>query len=88
MKSIEVKRTIMLLNTETKERVNIYTFVDLENHETQTVVGAKFEMPLHKPLKMVMTIKIQSETFELKDLSRKYLNTANLFIVDLKEVKN
>jgi len=88
MKNLEVTRTIMLLNTETREKVNLYTFVDLESHETQTVVGSKFTMPLHKPVEMVMSIRITNESYELKDLSRKYVNAANLFIVSLKEVKN
>lgn len=87
MKTIEVKRTIMLLNTETRDKVNIYTFVDLENHETNTVIGAKFTMPLHKPLEMTMTVKVTNETYELKDLTRKFVNVANLFIVDLREIK-
>lgn len=87
MKSLEIKKKILLLNTEKKEKVNVYTFVDLEGNETSTVVGVKADMPLHKPLLVSVSIRINKAALELRDGSKKYINDANLFITAFEEVK-
>lgn len=86
MQSFQLEQKILLLNTEKKDKVNIYTFVNLDTNETQTVVGVKETMPLHKPLIASIKVKISREVFDLTGGEKKYINAATLFITELKEV--
>lgn len=86
MQSFDLKQKILLLNTETKEKVNVYTYVNLETNQSETTVGVKENLPLHKPLIVTINVRVNREVFELKDGTKKYVNSTNMFITDFKEV--
>lgn len=87
MQNFNLEQKILLLNIESKEKVNIYTYVNLDSNQTETIVGIKEKFPLHKPLLATLNVRINREVFELKDGSKKYINSTNMFISELKEVK-
>lgn len=86
MKSLDIQSKVLILNTEKKERFNVYTFVNLETNETQTIVGVKKEVKLHTPLLISISVRLNKEVLKLEDGAKRYLNVASLFINDLEEV--
>lgn len=86
MKNLHIEHNILILSVEEKERINIYTFVNLDTKETETMIGIKKEVSLHKPFIADISIKINKEVLKLEDGTKKYLNTATFFIVELDEV--
>jgi hypothetical protein len=87
MQNFNLEQKILLLNAESKEKVNVYTYVNLETNQTETSVGIKEKLPLHKPLIATINMRMNREVFELKDGTKKYVNSTNMFITDFKEVK-
>lgn len=88
MKSLNIEKRILLLNTETKEKINIYTYVDLNSNETGTIAGVKAKLPLHKPLKITISLRFNKQMLELKTGEKKFINETNMFITSLEEIKN
>ena len=88
MKSMEIEKRVLLLNTETKDKINIYTYVDLDSNETDTTAGVKAKLPLHKPLKIVVSFRFNKQMLELKNGEKKFVNDTNMFIIALEEIKN
>lgn len=88
MQNFDIEQTVLILNCEKKEKVNIYTLVTLgDKNETQTLVGIKQDVPLHVPLLASINIRITRESFELLNGTRKYINNTNMFITKLEEMK-
>jgi len=87
VKSLEINSKILILSVQSKEKINVYTYVDLNTNETNTVVGVKKEVALHTPLNATINVRFNREVFTLQDGEKKYLNTAAFFISGLKEVR-
>ncbi|MGE7718601.1 hypothetical protein [Priestia megaterium] len=87
MNQFKITKKVLLLNVEEKAKTNLYSFVDLESNGVLTALGVKVDVELHKPVEVTLNVRITSEVFELKDGTRKFVNTSTMFVESFKGVK-
>lgn len=86
--NLKLKKSVLILRIEQKKNSNLYHLVDLETNSVITALGVKQDVELHKPIQVTLNVRIVNELFELKDGTRKFVNTSTLFAESFKELKN
>ncbi|HFK1501377.1 TPA: hypothetical protein ACGXMW_005835 [Bacillus paranthracis] len=84
-----INKKFILVRVEEKEKVNRYTLVDNETCQKVQTIGVKPENKIEERslVEAEVTVRLQSERFELKNNEKKFVEVANLFISSIKKVK-
>ncbi|CAM4357088.1 hypothetical protein BAQ46_15960 [Bacillus paranthracis] len=84
-----ITKKFILAKVEEKQKCNMYTLLDTENHNKSVLFGAKTE-EIFEELKVVeidMNVRIQNEKFTLYNSEKVYKDTATMFVTDIRKVK-
>ncbi|CAM4361850.1 MULTISPECIES: hypothetical protein [Bacillus cereus group] len=84
-----INKKFILAKVEEKEKVNLYTLVDNDNYEKMTAIGVKSESKIEERslVEAEVSIRTQSERFELKNNEKKYVEVASFFVSSIQKVK-
>lgn len=86
MNRLKVTKRVLVLSMEEKKNSNLYNFIDLETNSVFTALGVKKEIKLHTPIEAILNISIDNELLELKDGTRKFVNTSKIFVEELRDL--
>ncbi|HFK1501364.1 hypothetical protein [Bacillus cereus] len=84
-----INKKFILAKVEEKEKINLYTLVDNDNYEKITTIGVKPELKIEERslVEAEVSIRTQSERFELKNNEKKYVEVASFFVSKIQKVK-
>jgi len=83
---LKVTKRVLVLSMEEKKNSNLYNFIDLETNSVFTALGVTKEIKLHTPIEAILNISIDNELLELKDGTRKFVNTSKIFVEELRDL--
>lgn len=83
-----IEKSFMVLKVDPKEKVDLYTLIDLENGDKTTSVGNKCleDLKQFDVVKVTIAINVKQEKIETKKDGDKYLQLANIFISSVEKV--
>ncbi|KZD56530.1 hypothetical protein [Bacillus cereus] len=84
-----ITKKFILAKVEEKQKCNMYTLLDTENHNKSVIFGLKTD-EVFETLKVVeidMDMRIQNERLTLQNGEKVYKDTATMFVKSIRKVK-
>lgn len=83
-----VEKNFMVLKVDQKDKVDLYTLIDLESGDKTTAVGNKSPQELNQLdiVRVSITINVKQEKIETKNEGDKYIQLANVFVSSVKKL--
>ena len=83
-----IEKNYMILKVVQKEKVDLYTLIDLDEGDKVTAVGVKCEEELKRldVVSVVISLTVKTEKITTKKDGDKYIQVANTFVSAIEKV--